>query len=67
MALTLALSITAFSADALGDGIGVAVLPIIAFPLIATAVTTLLQVLSKKIFGRKIFKEIGRASCRERV
>lgn len=56
MALTLALSIIAFSADALGDGIGVAVLPIIAFPLIATAVTTLLQVLSKKIFGRKIFK-----------
>lgn len=55
MALTLALSIIAFSADALGDGVGVAVLPIIAFPLIATAITTLLQVLSKKLLGRKIF------------
>jgi len=31
MALTLALSITAFSADALGGGVGVAMLPIIAF------------------------------------
>ncbi len=56
MALTLALAITAFSADVLGDGVGVAVLPIIAFPLLATVVTTLMQVFSKKVLKRKIFR-----------
>lgn len=56
MALTLTLSITAFSADSLGGGIGVSMLPIIAFPLVATATTTLLQVCSKKFFGKKIFR-----------
>lgn len=55
MALTLALSITAFSADSLGGGIGVSMLPIIAFPLVATATTTLVQVCSKKFLGKKIF------------
>ena len=56
MALTLALSITAFSTDVLGDGVGVGVLPIIALPLTATVLTNVLQVLSKKLFKRKIFK-----------
>ena len=56
MALTLALSITAFSADALGSGVGVLMLPIIAFPLAATVATTLLQVFWKKVFGRKLFR-----------
>lgn len=56
MALTLALAIVAFSADVLGDGVGVAVLPIIAFPLVATVVTTLVQVFSKKVFKRKVFR-----------
>jgi phospho-N-acetylmuramoyl-pentapeptide-transferase len=55
MALTVALSITAFSADTLGDGVGVAVLPIIALPLTVTVVTSALQVASKKIFHRKLF------------
>ncbi len=55
MALTLALSITAFSADSLGGGIGVSMLPIIAFPLVGTVATTVLQVCSKKIRGKKIF------------
>lgn len=56
MALTVALSITAFSADALGDGVGVAVLPIIALPLTVTVATSALQVVSKKVFKRKLFK-----------
>lgn len=56
MALTLALSVTAFSADVLGGGVGVAVLPIIAFPLFATVITNILQVLSKRLFKRKLFK-----------
>ncbi len=55
MALTLALSLTAFSADTLGDGVGVAVLPIIAFPLTVTVVTSVLQVIWKKLFKKKIF------------
>lgn len=56
MALTMALTVTAFSADTLGDGIGVSVLPIIAFPLFATVVGTALQVFWKKVFKRKLFR-----------
>lgn len=56
MALTIVLTIIAFMTDTLGGGIGVAVLPLIAFPLTATVVTTVIQVLSKKFFKRKIFK-----------
>ena len=55
MALTLALAVTAFSADSLGDGVGVAVLPIIAFPLALTVCTSVLQVFWKKVFHKKIF------------
>ena len=55
MALTLALAVTAFTADTLGGGVGVFVLPIIAFPLVFTVVTSMLQVFSKKVFKKKIF------------
>jgi phospho-N-acetylmuramoyl-pentapeptide-transferase len=56
MALTLALAVTAFSADSLGGGVGVAVLPIIALPLTLTVVTNLLQVFWKKVFKKKLFR-----------
>ncbi len=56
MALTLALAVTAFSADTLGEGVGVAVLPIIALPLTATVATSVLQVISKKVFKKKLFR-----------
>lgn len=56
MALTLALAVTAFSADTLGGGIGVSVLPIIALPLTATVVTNGIQVIAKKFFKRKVFR-----------
>lgn len=56
MALTLALAVTAFSTDVLGEGVGVAVLPIIALPLTVTVVTSAIQVFSKKVFKRKIFR-----------
>lgn len=56
MALTLALAVTAFSADVLGDGVGVAVLPIIALPLTITVGANMIQVLSKKLFKRKVFR-----------
>lgn len=56
MALTVTLAITAFSADVLGDGVGVSVLPIIALPLTVTVATSMLQVISKKVFKRKLFR-----------
>jgi len=56
MALTLALALTAFSTDTLGDGVGVAVLPIIALPLALTVFTNALQVFSKKVFKKKLFR-----------
>lgn len=56
MALTVTLAITAFSADVLGDGVGVAVLPIIALPLTITVVTNLMQIVSKKVFHKKLFR-----------
>lgn len=55
MALTVALAVTAFSADTLGEGVGVSVLPIIALPLTVTVLTNVLQTFSKKVFRRKIF------------
>lgn len=55
MALTLALAMTAFASDNLADGVGVAVLPLVALPLTATVVTTLLQVFWKKVFHKKLF------------
>lgn len=56
MALTVALAITAFSTDVLGEGVGVAVLPIIALPLTVTVFTSMLQVLSKKVLKKKLFR-----------
>ncbi|OGG48576.1 hypothetical protein A3G63_00845 [Candidatus Kaiserbacteria bacterium RIFCSPLOWO2_12_FULL_52_8] len=56
MALTLALAMTAFSSDALADGVGVFVLPLIALPLTLTVITTVLQVFWKKVFHRKLFR-----------
>jgi len=56
MALTMALTLTAFSSDVLSEGVGVSILPIIAFPLFATVFTDVLQVFSKKVFKRKLFK-----------
>lgn len=56
MALTLALAMTAFASDTLGSGVGVFVLPLVALPLTATVVTTVLQIAWKKILGRKLFR-----------
>lgn len=56
MALTMALATIAIMTDTLGGGVGIAVLPIIAFPLIGTVAANVLQVLSKRLFKRKIFK-----------
>ncbi|MDD4803933.1 MAG: hypothetical protein PHN69_02055 [Candidatus Pacebacteria bacterium] len=56
MALTICLAIVAFMTDSMGGGRGIAVLPIIAFPLIVTTISVVAQVLSKKFRnGKKIF------------
>jgi len=56
MALTLTLAVVAFMSDSLGGGYGVIVLPIIAFPLVITSGSVILQLSWRKIFGRKLFK-----------
>ncbi|MEK7079918.1 MAG: hypothetical protein AAB901_01385 [Patescibacteria group bacterium] len=56
MALTVALAVVAFSTDVLGEGVGVAVLPIIALPLTVTVLTSFIQVFSKKVFKKKVFR-----------
>ena len=56
MALTVLVAIVAFMTDSLGGGYGVLVLPIIAFPLVLTSLSVIIQVSSKKIFGKKVFR-----------
>ncbi len=56
MALTLALVVIAFLTDTLGEGKGVAVLPIIALPLVVTVASNILQIFWKRVFGRKLFR-----------
>ncbi len=57
MGLTVTLAIVAFMTDRLGEGHGVFVLPIIAFPLLATSLSDIIQVISKKYRGgKKVFQ-----------
>lgn len=56
MGLTMALAVIAFMTDTPGNGYGVAALPIIAFPLVVTVLSNVIQVCSKKFFGRKVFR-----------
>lgn len=53
MALTMTLGVLAFTTDSLGGGIGIAVLPIIALPLVITTLSVIIQVGSKKLRGGK--------------
>ncbi len=55
MSLTLTLATIAFMTDSLGEGHSVIALPIIAFPLVITVASNIIQVLSKKIRGKKVF------------
>lgn len=64
MALTLSLTVVAFMTDSLSKiqsqgvergGYGFIVLPIVAFPLVLTTFSNIIQVSSKKIRGKKIF------------
>jgi len=55
MALTMALTVIAFMTDTLGDGVGVSVLPIVGFVLLATVAANTIQIISKRYFKRKVF------------
>ena len=55
MGLTITLTIVAFMTDRLGEGYGFLVLPVIALPLVVTVLSDLIQVLSKKYRGKKVF------------
>ena len=56
MGLTLALTVVAFLTDTLGGGRGVVILLIVALPLVATVLSNILQILSKKLLGRKLLR-----------
>ncbi len=56
MGLTMTLVVIAFMTDTLGGGYGVLALPIIAFPLVITVLSNIIQVLSKKFRGKKVFR-----------
>lgn len=56
MGLTITLAVVAFMTDSLGEGYGVLALPIIAFPLVITVLSNIIQILSKKVRGRKVFR-----------
>ncbi|HEC32655.1 MAG TPA: hypothetical protein ENI63_00150 [Candidatus Kaiserbacteria bacterium] len=56
MGLTMTIAVVAFMTDTLGGGEGIAVLPIIAILLVITVISNIVQVLSKKFRGKKVFK-----------
>lgn len=56
MGLTMTIAVLAFMTDSLGGGHGLSALPIIAFLLVVTVGSNILQVLSKKIRRKKLLK-----------
>jgi len=56
MALTLSLATVVFMTDSLGDGIGIALLPIVGLPLVATVGSNVIQILYRKGTGKKFFR-----------
>jgi len=56
MALTLTIATLAFMTDSLGGGVGIAVLPVIGALLVATVFSNIVQTVSKKFFGKKVFR-----------
>ena len=56
MGLTLAIGTVAFMTDSLGGGVGISVLPLIGALLVATVLSDVAQVVSKKFFGRKLLR-----------
>jgi len=55
MSLTITLAIVAFMTDRIAEGYGVLLLPVIAFPLLITTLSNIIQILSKKFRKKKVF------------
>lgn len=55
MGLTITLTIVAFMTDKLGGGYGLIALPVVAMPLIATTLSNVIQLFSKRFRGKKVF------------
>lgn len=55
MSLTITLAVIAFLTDSLGNGHGVSALILIAFPLLITSLSVIIQVISKKYRKKKVF------------
>ena len=56
MSLTLSLATVVFMTDSLGDGNGISLLFIVGLPLIATVASNIIQLLYRKITGKKLFR-----------
>lgn len=56
MGLTMTLAVVAFLTDSTGEGYGIIALPVIAFPLVITVLSNIIQVTSKKFRGKKVFR-----------
>jgi phospho-N-acetylmuramoyl-pentapeptide-transferase len=56
MALTLSLATVVFMTDSLGEGNGIALLPIVGLPLLATVASNVIQLSYRKATGKKFFK-----------
>jgi phospho-N-acetylmuramoyl-pentapeptide-transferase len=56
MALTLTLAVVALMTDMLDGGVGIAVFPIIALPLVVTVLSVVMQMLYRKVTGKKLLK-----------
>ncbi len=56
MALTITIASVAFLTDLKGEGNGVFVLPLIGALLVVTVLSNIIQVVSKKFFGKKVFR-----------
>lgn len=56
MALTLTLAVVVLMTDEMGDGVGIALLPIIGLPLVATVASNIIQVGYRKATGKKLFR-----------
>ena len=56
MGITITISVVAFMTDSLGGGEGITVLPIIGALLVLTVASNILQVVSKKLRGKKLFR-----------
>lgn len=56
MGLTLALGVVAFLTDTPGEGVGIAVLPVIGGLLVVTVLSDIAQVFSKRFLGKKLLR-----------